>query len=393
MRTRSNVCLVLLSAILLVSATPARVQGSTPATAGSGAPNYYIALGDSLAYGVTAPGIQPDPKCASPTAPGYVCIVYGYVHDGDPAVQLVNYSAPDVDSCVLVNGFGPASPCLHAPGLVPLASPLAAAVSFISSHQGHVGLVTLDIGGADLIPLLPAALSDPAGTAAKLPGLVEAFQSNLDIALARLRSALGPSPDQRLVVITQYNPLGGIASPPLPPGLPDIARGAINSLNVIMKTEAMRYGATVADVAGAFDANPGGAALLTFVPTSLASGDPSQIDIYPTLDGYRLYGDTVLKSGGYSAPNKLTARLSRRVIRRRKWEKLKGVAISGAILKVRISRPRTRSLTTSLFADDTGRYAVSFRAGKRAGKGLARVCATDEVTGRRKCVKVKFTVR
>lgn len=380
-------------ALVLLALLPSvgvRAQASPPSPPSASRGAYYLALGDSLAYGVTLPGIPPDPLCMSSHAPGYVCIVSGYLKQINPTLQLKNLSAPDVDSCVLLHGYGDGA-CANPPGTGALPSPLAAALAFIRANPGSVGLTTINIGGADLIPLLPAALGDPAGTAAKLPALFRNFQANLDAALSQLRAALGPA--GRIVLITQYNPLGGIASPPLPAGLPEIARGAIASLDGIMRSEAAKYGVTVADVAAAFDANPGGAALLTYVPTSLASGDSSKIDIYPTPDGYRLFGDTVLKASGYIAPLRLTVHLAHRSVHPGKKNRVSGVTVSGAQVKVTAKPPHGRSAARKGIADNVGAYAATIAAGKRKGKAVVRVCTLDPVSGHGMCKRVSFTIR
>lgn len=374
--------------VLLAALVPA--CGIAPAHAATPR-SYYVALGDSLAYGVTAPGVPTDPTCQSPTAPGYVCLVYGYAKQLNPSLQLQNFAVAEADSCVLVHGYGSGSPCTNAPtgGVAP--SQLQTAVDFIKAHTGQVGPVTVNVGGADLIPLLPASLIDPSGTAAKLPGLFRAFAANLDATLQQLRAA---DPQVQIILVTQYNPLGGIGSPPLPTGLPDIAKGAINALNRDMKLEAAKYSATIADVAAVFDANPQGAAVLTFVPTSLASGDPSKIDIFPTVDGYRLYAQTVLKVAGFTAPLKVFTKLSKKTLRTRASLTVHGTTIASADVQLHLTLPHKKSATATARADDNGAYTLKIKVGKYAGKGTVRVCATDFVTGGSKCgAKTSFTIR
>jgi hypothetical protein len=369
-------------------ALPAAAQPAPPpppATLGQ----YYLALGDSLAYGITDPAVPADPTCKAATAPGYVCIVYGYLKQIDAQLQLVNLSAPEVDSCVLVNGFGNGSPCANKPGPATLASPLQAAVSFIKAHPGQVGIVTINIGGADLVPLLPAAVQDPAGTAAKLPALFQAFQQNLDTALKQLRAAMGPNGE--IVLATQYNPLGGIPSPPLPAGLPAIAASAINSLNGLMKTVAAHYAVRVADVAAAFDANPGGAALLTFVPTSLQGAVPN---IYPLPEGYRVYATAVLKAIGLVAPLKVAAKLGKKTIKKRATDHMTGHTVADATVTLKLKLPGARSDTTVVQADNDGAFSWAFQAKTRTGKGSLTACAADAVAGKSVCTKkLSFTVK
>jgi hypothetical protein len=373
--------------LLTVPAGLAVAQSNPPPPPGSA--TTYLALGDSLAYGVTAPGIQPDPQCQSPTAPGYVCISYGYLHQADSSLQLDNLAVPDMDSCLLITGVA----CGQTSSGAGNTTPLQTAIDTINAHPGQVRLVSLDVGGADLIPLLPGALADPAGTAAKLPALFRRYQANLDGALSKLRGAVGPN--GRIILITQYNPLGGIPSPPLPAGLPDIASGAIGAMNQIMKTEAAKYGVVVADVAAAFDSVPGGAATVTFVPSTLASGDPSRIDIYPTLDGYHLYARTVLKAIGTSVPFVVKLTVAHPSIRARKTEKVTIATVSGASLTFRLILPHAHpSLAPAPpAADNSGAASVTFPSGKHSGKGALRVCVADPVTGHSGCKKATFLVR
>jgi hypothetical protein len=370
--------------LIVVSACiiwPATALGQTNPPPGK----YFLVLGDSLAYGLTAPDIPADPTCQSATAPGYVCIAYGYLKQVAPGLQLQNMGVPEMDSCILVSGFGAGSPCKTRPPGGDVASPLAGAVLFLSQHPGQVGPIMVNVGGADLVPLLPAAVSDPAGTAAKLPALFRAIQTNLDVALSALRAAAGDNTE--IILITQYNPLGGIASPPLPPGLPDIAAGAIHGLNQLELAVGAKYNVIVADVAAAFDAHPGGAALLTFVPPSLASGDPTKIDIYPTIDGYRLYGQTVLKASGYQAPAVITAQLSKKKQTRGKQVALHGVAVSGSTIRITVTLPHAKASVKTVSADNGGAYTLTFSVGKHAGNAAVKACESDQIAGKTACSK------
>lgn len=391
---RASLIFAILAATVTAMSGTALAQ-TPPAPPGAQiAGSYYLALGDSLGYGVTTAQIAPDPLCQSPTAPGYVCQVYGYLKFVSPGIQLFNLSGPDVDSCVMLHGTGPACPSSPTQGNVP--SPLNRAVQIIKDHPNQPGPITVNVGGADLIPLLPAALSDPAGTAAKLPALFRAYTSNLDAILSQLRAAAGPNTE--IVVITQYNPLGGIPSPPLPPGLPDIAGGAIKSLNNLMKSVAAKYEVRVADVAAAFDAAPGGSAVLTFVPTSLASGDPSKIDIYPTVDGYKLYGETVLKATGVTAPLSVKLHVAKKSLARGKTESVTGLTVPGASVKVTVTLPHAKAHAVPIsgvmqWADNTGTFTVSFPVKRHSGAAKVKVCASDPVSGHSGCASVSFKVK
>jgi lysophospholipase L1-like esterase len=275
--------------------------------------------------------------------------------------------------------------------LSPKASPLDAGIKLIDAHPGQVSPITVTIGGNDLLPLLPAALVDPNGTAQKLPGVMQRFQTNFDTILSKLRTAAGP--DAEIIVTTQPNPLGGIGSPPLPAGLPDLAQSGISHLNDIMKSEAAKYNAVVADSAAAFDAHPGGAATLTFVPISLASGNPADINIHPTPDGYQVYGDTLIKASGYVLPLTLTVHLGSTHVKPGKKLKISGTTSAGATVSVKFWAPHAKVKTLGLTAGSDGTFSHSFKAGKVAGKGAIKVCAQDSA-GQSRCTgKMTFQVR
>jgi lysophospholipase L1-like esterase len=347
--------------------------------------NYYLALGDSYAAGYLAPGLPMDSQCQSSTAPGFVCVFYRYLKTINPQLQLDNLGDPGADSCELA-GAGH-----HCFDTAPKASPVDAGITLINDHPGQVSPITLTIGGNDLLPLLPAALVDPSGTAQKLPGIFERLQTNLDTILSRLRTAAGP--DAEIIVTTQPNPLGGIGSPPLPVGLPDLAKSAIDHLNGVIKTEAAKYNTIVADSAAAFDAHPGGAATLTFVPISLASGNPANINIHPTPDGYKVYGDTLIRASGYVLPLTLTVHLGSTQVKRGKKLKVSGTTSAGAAVTVKLWNLGSKAHTFGLTAGSDGAFSHSFKAGANAGKGAVKVCAQDAAGQSRCTAKMKFQVR
>lgn len=165
----------------VLSATP-QPTANPP---GQGRVRVYLALGDSLAVGVGA------------TRPGRL----GYVPrigDGMDAGSVVNLARSGETSESLLEG-----------------GQLDAALALIhSADAGEIGLVTLDIGGNDLLRLLGgepcAGTPDSVACRTQVAFTLAAFERNYRAALAALREALdAAAPNARLAVMTYFNPFGG----------------------------------------------------------------------------------------------------------------------------------------------------------------------------------------
>jgi lysophospholipase L1-like esterase len=374
-------CLSLAACLIVVSALSAS-RGTASAAPGRATPGkYYLALGDSLAFGATAEGVPVDPTCSAQPSYGYVCLFFRYLRQQQPDLSLLNLSHPLEDSCEVLNGYGPGSPCTRALD-APIPAPLPQAIAFLQAHPGQVNPITVNIGGNDLLPLLPNAAVDPLGTAAQLPKVFSTFSKNLDSLLAQLRAAAGASTS--IIVINQYNPLGGISSPPLPSGLPQIAVSAIGGMNNVVKSEAAKYSATYADVAAAFDAWPGGAAVLTFVPPTLASGDPTKLNILPTADGYRVYAGAVIRASGFMVKPTISVKVSPKSVRSGQKLHVSGTTSVYAGTTLTLTPPRGKSHKSAGQAADDGTYAFSVSVPKSKGTGHVKVCAVD-LPGQKVC--------
>jgi len=130
----------LLALCLLLLPTPAALASSTPRHASLVGPKqYYLALGDSLAF-----SYQPD-----------LDFIHGYVDDffsnlkGHGLQQLANMGCPGETSATMINGGCP-YPFLRKYPYI--GAQLAAAVNYLHGHAGKVSPVTLDIGANDLLP-------------------------------------------------------------------------------------------------------------------------------------------------------------------------------------------------------------------------------------------------
>ena len=121
--------------VAMAGAAPALAAHHTTATPHT----YYLSLGDSLAQGV-----QPNKSGASvETNEGYPNQLYTSLLQGNPALKLVKLGCPGETTGTMING----GICTYSDG-----TQLKQAAAFLSSHKGHVQLVTIDIGANDLNP-------------------------------------------------------------------------------------------------------------------------------------------------------------------------------------------------------------------------------------------------
>ena len=130
------------SCVLLLIGMPAVVvlakAGSSRAPSFVGPKKYYLALGDSLAY-----GFQPNVDWTH----GYVDDFFGNL-EGHGTTSLINMACPGEKSSTFIAGGCPGQPVVKYPHL---GTQLAVAVSFLRSHVGMVSPVTLDIGVNDVV--------------------------------------------------------------------------------------------------------------------------------------------------------------------------------------------------------------------------------------------------
>jgi lysophospholipase L1-like esterase len=114
-------------------------QPSHAATAASSARSYYVSLGDS--YSV---GYQPNVGAT----PGYAAYVAARTH-----LTLANFGCGGATTDSILTRVGCPIVLPGTAGLqtYPDTTQIAAAGAFIKAHRGHIGLITVSIGGNDMI--------------------------------------------------------------------------------------------------------------------------------------------------------------------------------------------------------------------------------------------------
>ena len=170
------------------TATPAATPSSVVSLAGT-----YLALGDSLAGGVGA---------SDPNRLGYVVLLFERLNvpggvAGIAANRLANVAVGGETSSSFIEG-----------------GQLATAVRLIAEAEPPVSLVTLDIGGNDLLRLLNTEPCTSAPASAECGDLVnvtlDAFAENAARILGDLRRALDEADSAApLAVMTYFNPFSG----------------------------------------------------------------------------------------------------------------------------------------------------------------------------------------
>ncbi len=160
-----------LAATALVTA--AAIGGALPAMAAHHASatgdTFYLSLGDSLARGV-----QPNSTGTSvETNQGYPNQLFTALRLGNPTLDLIKMGCPGETTKSMING----GICTY-----PKGSQLAQAAAFLKNTQGHVELVTIDIGANDLNPcvVLPT-----------IPQILACLSKVIPVALKNLATILG----------------------------------------------------------------------------------------------------------------------------------------------------------------------------------------------------------
>jgi lysophospholipase L1-like esterase len=236
--------------------------------------SYYLALGDSIAYGIQ-PGKGPRPSAYDT---GYVDVFAARLRKLAPRIQVVNYGCPGESTVTFTRGGCP----WLADGMklhnAFRGSQLSAARSFLRAHRGQVSPVTLTLWGNDLFPL--SAKGKRASSA------IASFASRFSSILEQLRAA---APTAEIIVSGAWNPEADRLAQVEP---------LYRSLDTAIRRAAVASRARVANMfaalngTGSFRAQKARLCALTFYCSK--GGDP-----HPTDAGYRAMADAFMAASGY----------------------------------------------------------------------------------------------
>jgi lysophospholipase L1-like esterase len=166
---------VVCALVMLGGALTGVLATAETAQAAAKSPTYYVSLGDS--YSV---GYQP----GRGATPGYTAVVAK-----STGFKLVNFGCGGATTTSLVSSVGCPDVLPHTAGAVlyPTTTQEAAAEAFLTAHRGHIGLITVSIGGNDVTAC--AAQANPISCVSTA---VAGITKNVTSLAVALRAAAGP---------------------------------------------------------------------------------------------------------------------------------------------------------------------------------------------------------
>jgi lysophospholipase L1-like esterase len=246
---------------------------------------YYLALGDSLAY-----GIQPD-KVAQGLPPsayntGFVDRFAARLRTRNPKLEVVNYACPGESTVTFVLGVCPwraEGKKLHRP----FGSAQAqgeAALAFLALHPGQVSPITVTLAGSDIVPAFDNCKDLLVCARTKGPKVIAAFSNRLGSILGRIRAS---APGAEIIVTGVWN---------FDDEHPRLTTLLFRPLNKAMAREAARVHARFADPLPLFNITGSLARARLCVYTFICS----MSDPHPTDAGYRAYVRAVIAASSYT---------------------------------------------------------------------------------------------
>jgi lysophospholipase L1-like esterase len=246
--------------------------------------HYYLALGDSLAYGYQNAKFLAEAATGhiDPTSfPGYAGDFETSLQNVRPDVQEINYGCPGETTTSYFSGC-----YFSAVQKLPLHNPYpgsqeSAALDFLAAHPGQVSPITIDNGANDVT----LCLGDPNPSACFVAAIAQ-VGANLDTALGRLRAA---APNAEIIVMKYYDAYA-TANPS--------SLGVSEALNAAIAGAAAKHRARTADAFTPFNlATPQPATFCGLGPFCVP---PPVFDVHPSDTGYAVIAQQFWAASGYS---------------------------------------------------------------------------------------------
>ena len=188
------VLVVALLAALSASAAPGPVYQPPRA--------YYLALGDSIAYGVQPAKVDAGlPPSGFRT--GYVDVFAARLRRLAPKIRVVNYSCPGESTRTFINGGCPWLAEQRRLHDAFTGTQLQAALAFLRTHRGQVSPITVTLWGNDVFDeFAPACKGNPRCVVSHAGPYVARFRSRLASIVERLRTA---APNAEIILTGAWN--------------------------------------------------------------------------------------------------------------------------------------------------------------------------------------------
>ncbi len=265
--------LVLLTA-LATSAAPGPVYQAPQA--------YYLALGDSIAYGLqpTKAGLPP-----SGFRTGYVDVFAARLRALSPKLRVVNYGCPGESAKTFIEGGCSGRHDVRGLHDTFKGSQLGAALAFLRAHPGRVSPITLTLWGNDAFELSPACKGDLVCTRSHSTRGLARFASRLTSIVGRLRAA---APKAEIILTGAWN---------FDVEHPAQTAPLFRSIDATIARAAAAGKARVANMYPVFSpvGNPARAKARICALTFICSRG----DVHPTDAGYRAMAAAFLAASGY----------------------------------------------------------------------------------------------
>jgi lysophospholipase L1-like esterase len=273
---------VLVSVAMLCVAAPAAATDNGSARFNP-PKSYYLALGDSYAYGFqNSKFVAGLPPAAFDT--GYVDLFSARLRAIRPGIAVVNYGCPGESTTSFIAG-----PCAFEALGFQLhdafdGGQLDAAMAFLGAHPGQVSPITLQLFGNDMGEFIRSCAGDFACIQREAPAAIASFARRLAVILDRLTAA---APDAELIVIGGWNSRIDFLAE---------SDTLVDAANAAIATVAAQAHARFADVVPAF--NPPDAPRTAAICTLTLYC--SEGDVHPSDAGYRAIVEAVFDASGYA---------------------------------------------------------------------------------------------
>ena len=281
--------LVFSAVVLALAALPPVAQAAVRTSHGR-QPTYYVSLGDSYSVGYQ-PGLG--------STPGYT--VYVAKHTG---LTLVNFGCGGATTSSILNAVGCPDVLPHTAGgmTYPTTTQIAAADAFITAHHGHIGLITVSIGGNDVTAC--ATQSNPiscVGTAVK----------SITTNVTTLAGTCAPRPGPNVPIIGSTYPdviLGAYVYPknPGPPAAITLAKESVVAFKLLINPALSKaYQSAQGSLVDVTKATGAYGSLTTTVKTKTYGTIPVPVATVCTLTWFCAKGDIHSRTPGYNLIGRL----------------------------------------------------------------------------------------